>query len=35
MVPDLAGPLPETADYLEAVAKDLSGVIPVLEAMKA
>lgn len=35
MVPDLAGPLPETADYLEAVVKDLSGVIPVLEAMKA
>ena len=35
MVPDLAGPLPETTDYLEAVADDLSGVIPVLEAMKA
>lgn len=35
MVPDLAEPMPETAEYLEAVADDLSGLIPVLEAMKA
>lgn len=34
MVPDLAGPLPETAEYLEAVVDNLGSVIPVLEAMK-
>lgn len=35
MVPDLAAPLPETAQFLTAVAPDLSQVIPVLEAWKA
>lgn len=34
MVPDLAGPLPETEQYLAGVASDLSRVIPILEEMK-
>ena len=34
MVPDLAGPMPETEEYLTGVASDLSQVIPVLEEMK-
>ena len=34
MVPDLAGPLPETEQYLTGVASDLSRVIPILEEMK-
>ena len=34
MVPDLAGPLPETRTYLSGVAENLGKVIPILEGMK-
>lgn len=34
MVPDLAGPLPETETYLEGVAEDLTKVIPILKKME-
>ena len=35
MVKDLAGPLPETAAFLEGMAENLLEVIPILERMKA
>ncbi|MDO4261748.1 MAG: HAD family phosphatase [Eubacteriales bacterium] len=34
MVPDLAGPLPETEAFLTGVASDLSKVIPILEGLR-
>ncbi len=34
MVPDLAGPKPETARFLDGVAEDLEKVIPILERMQ-
>ena len=33
MVPDLAGPRPDTAEFLDGVAEDLEKVIPILEQM--
>ena len=34
MVPDLAGPLPETERFLTGVAEDLGAVIPILEELE-
>ena len=34
MVPDLAGPKPETAELLTGLAENLAEVIPILEQMQ-